>query len=165
MAIDQKLAAVIDAARQRPDWYDAWQLLDSDSSEEHRLRVYQAVRDDGSLPPEASFYLVAWQTDAVTCERGQIELHDLDEQLHAVLEAHGLDENDSRFSEKAPPEYKRLLQELEQAWDVLYLQVLKEYGEEEMVHLYGRDRAEFDRLFEAGRRYFHGRSGFDGRAE
>ena len=39
--------------------------MSPDTTEEDRLAVYQAIRRAGSLPPEAGFYLVAWQADAI----------------------------------------------------------------------------------------------------
>jgi hypothetical protein len=42
------------------------------------------------------------------------------------------------------------------AWDGLYAAQLEELGEPEMARLYRTDRERFERLSEAGRRFFHG---------
>lgn len=40
--------------------------------------------------------------------------------------------------------------------DQIIAETFRDCGEQEMADLYVNDRSEFDRLFEAGRRYFHG---------
>jgi hypothetical protein len=58
-AINLRLACFIRITRQTLPWYGAWMSLSSESTAEERLSVYQAIRDAGSLPEEAGFYLVA----------------------------------------------------------------------------------------------------------
>jgi hypothetical protein len=65
-AINMRLACFIQIARQTLPWYGAWMNLSSEAPAEERLSVYQAIRDAGSLPEEAGFYLVAWQIDTMT---------------------------------------------------------------------------------------------------
>ena len=60
-AINAKLASVVAAAPIRPDWYEAWMCLGPESTEEERLKVYQSIRNAGTVPDEAGFYLIAWQ--------------------------------------------------------------------------------------------------------
>ncbi len=64
-AINAKLAAVVETSSTMPGWHDAWTELGPESTEEERLAVYQAIRDSGCLPPDAGFYLVCWQIDAM----------------------------------------------------------------------------------------------------
>ena len=42
--INRKLAEVLTALPTPPAWYDAWMQLGPDTTEEERLRVYQAIR-------------------------------------------------------------------------------------------------------------------------
>lgn len=86
-AINARLAEVVEHAPSPPAWYAPWSRLDRESSDEERLKVYQAVRDSNLLPEEAGFYLVSWQIDAITSERASTELlqmetrHDEDARL------------------------------------------------------------------------------------
>jgi hypothetical protein len=154
--INARLAEVVEAAAQTPAWYDAWMLLGPESSEEERLKVYQAVRDSGLLPEEAGFYLVAWQIDAMACEAAETALHDLDEQLEAIKASHGLGEDDLWPPGEGPEEYEDLRQEYQDAWNGLFAGRLAEFGEGAMAELFCADREEFDRRSEAGRQSFHG---------
>lgn len=54
-----KLVTIAEIAPELPAWYDDWLRLGPDSTDEARLRVYQAIRDSGSLPAIAGFALVA----------------------------------------------------------------------------------------------------------
>jgi hypothetical protein len=65
-AINTQLAGIVAGMATRPAWYEAWQSLGSDSTEEQRLHVYQAVRDASVLPADTGVYLVSWQIDAIT---------------------------------------------------------------------------------------------------
>lgn len=56
-AINARLAEVVKHAPSPPAWYAPWSRLDRESSDEERLKVYQAVRDSNLLPEEAGFYL------------------------------------------------------------------------------------------------------------
>lgn len=154
-SINETLDAIVEAAEETPPWYDAWQLLGPEADEEQRLRVYQAVRDDGCLPDEAGFYLVAWQADAMTSRRAETELQELDERMQVVREAHGLEDLNPRLVEDPPLEYEELLREYRRAWDAIYLEILEEHGEEEIARRFRNDPDEFERRLEAGRRYFH----------
>jgi hypothetical protein len=153
-AINDRLAAVVEESAAAPDWYDAWMLLGPDSPEEHRLKVYQAVRDAGSVPEDAGFYLVAWQTDIIVGEIAEIELHHLEERLAETRREHGLDELD--LPEELPRKYRQQLDEYQAAWDKLFVEALEEHGETGIADLYRTDRPEFERRCEAGRHWFHG---------
>jgi hypothetical protein len=67
-------------------WYAPWSRLDRGSSDEERLKVYQAVRDSNLLPEEAGFYLVSWQIDAITSERASTELRQMETRLDELEE-------------------------------------------------------------------------------
>ncbi|MEK6235342.1 MAG: hypothetical protein N2C14_11595 [Planctomycetales bacterium] len=49
-AINAKLTQIVESSPAPPVWHDAWMRLRTNTPEEERLRVYQAVRDSGCLP-------------------------------------------------------------------------------------------------------------------
>jgi len=91
------------------------------------------------LPEAAGLYLVAWQIDAMTSEIAEDALRHLQEQMDAVLKAHDLNEEDIWGSGAAPPEYEELRQQYMDAWDELYAQKLRNYGEPAMADLFRSD--------------------------
>src|SRR4051794_2221846 len=149
-AINAKLAQVADASPTPPPWYEAWARLGPDSSEEERLAVYRAVRDAGSVPDEAGFYLVSWQVDAITLRRAEEALRGHEDRVEAVRRAHGLGEDDYWPPGEGPPEYREAQRQLHDAWEALYAATLDGFGEQGMARLFRTDRGRFDRLTEAG---------------
>jgi hypothetical protein len=154
--INAKLAEIVAQVSAPPSWYESWRSLGPKAAGEDRLAVYQAIRDAGSLPREAGFYLVAWQTDMLTSEAAEEELQDLDEQLDAIRKAHGVEELERWPVGQEPDDYRELYRQYVAAYDDLFVRELKQHGEHEVVRLFRADRAEFDRLQEAGRAFFHG---------
>ncbi len=57
---------------------------------------------------------------------------------------------------QVPPEYQEIWHQQQAAWDALYQANLEAYGEPALARLFRENREQFDRLSEAGRRYFHG---------
>ncbi len=155
-AINAKLAQLVADSPEVPPWYEAWQRLGPESAEEERLAVYQAVRDAGSVPEEAGFYLVSWQIDALTLEEADEELQDYEDRLGEIRQAHGLDEDEDWEEGEGPPDYQDVLRQQQATWDALYLASLEEHGEQGMAQLFREDREQFDRLSEVGRQFFHG---------
>jgi hypothetical protein len=143
-AINAKLTEVVENAPSRPSWYAPWSRLDGGSSDEERLKVYQAVRDSGALPEEAGFYLVAWQADAITSARAGTELREMEERLDELEDQGSLEE------------YDRLLERYHAAWDMLFVRTLEEHGEREIATLFRNDRDRYEQIHEAGRLHFHG---------
>jgi hypothetical protein len=154
--INAKLAEIVAAASTPPPWYEAWRSLGPESTDDDRLAVYQAVRDAGSLPTEAGFHLVAWQTDLITAEVAQEDLRHLDGQLESIRTAHGLGELDRWPEGKEPDDYREANAQYIAAYDDLFVRLLKQHDEHELARLFRQDRAEFDRRREAGRVFFHG---------
>ncbi len=156
-AINVKLAAIVEASSTTSAWRAAWTELKAESTEEERLAVYQAVRDSGCLPAEAGFYLVSWQIDAMTSQDAEIRLCHLDEQMTAIEEAHGLEEDDFWLPGKAPKEYEKLRREYQAAWDEIFAEKLDEFGERhDMARLFRDDPDGFGERSEAGRPFFCG---------
>jgi hypothetical protein len=78
-----------------------------------RLRLlglggYQLIRNDGTVPGDAGFYLVAWQIDAIASLVAEKTLSEVHERLAAIKLAHGLDEDDFWDPDEAPEEYEEL---------------------------------------------------------
>ena len=159
--IDTKLASVVEALPEPPAWYEAWSHLGPESTEVARLAVYQAIRDSGVLPDEAGFYLVAWQTDAITSLVAEEALREMDERLTAIQREHGLEEGEDWLPEEAPQEYEQLRLAYLDAWNVIFADKLAEFGEREMAELLRADPDEFDDRSDAGQVYFHGPRVFD----
>jgi hypothetical protein len=154
--INAKLAEVAAALPTLPSWYEAWTRLGPGSTGRERLAVYRAVRDAGSVPEDAGFFLVAWVLDVLTDERAEPGLRETDERLEAVRQKYGLGEDVSADWEDVPDEYREALQRSHDAWGALYAATLEEHGEHDMARLFREDAGAFDEKYEAGRQFFHG---------
>jgi hypothetical protein len=130
--------------------------LGPESTEEGRLRVYQAFRDSGCLPAEAGFYLISWQIDAMASQDAEVSLCHLDEQMKAIEEAHGLKEGEFWPPGKTPEEYDDLLCAYRAACDEIFTEKLKEFGEHDMVRQFRADPDGFHGRNKAGQEFFHG---------
>jgi hypothetical protein len=139
-AIHVKLAQFVKESPVLPEWSAALASLGPESTEEEHLTVYQAIRTAGTLPEEASFFLVAWQIDVITFEHAEEALREQEDRLEAIKRQHGLAEDDSWPPNEGPPEYEEALEQLHDAWDAL-------------------DRERFEQIQEGGRQFFHGSSG------
>jgi hypothetical protein len=154
--IDAKLAEIAAASQAPPSWYEGWSRLSPQSTDTERLAVYRAVRDAGSVPEEAGFFLVAWLLDFITLERTEEGLREPEERLEAVRQKYGLEEDTPADAAGVPAEYREAMRQAHDAWDTLYAQTLSEFCESDMAQLFQTDPEQFDRLYEAGRQFFHG---------
>jgi hypothetical protein len=118
--------------------------------------VYQAVRDAGSVPEKAGFYLVAWQIDAIAWERAETELHEMEDRLHELEAEHGSEGVVESPPGQSPSEYSKFLEEYYSAWDELFARTLREFGETKIAELFQKDQEQFQQIDEVGRQYFHG---------
>jgi hypothetical protein len=155
-SINTKLTEIAAASPTPPPWYDAWSQLGPAATDRERLAVYRAVRDAGSVPNEAGFFLVAWILDVLTDERAEEGLREFEERLEQVRQKYGLEEETSVNPDETPPEYREAMQRTHDAWDALYATTLEEFGEHDMARLFREDEAAFDARYEAGRQFFHG---------
>jgi hypothetical protein len=108
------------------------------------------------VPPEAGFFLIAWQVDALTLARAETALSDHEDRLEALRQAHGLGADEAWPSGAGPPTYEEARRQRHDAWDALDAAHLDELGEHPMARLFREDRPRFDALSEAGRAFFHG---------
>jgi hypothetical protein len=155
-AINAQLTSIVASMATRPAWYDAWLALGPESTEQQRLDVYQAIRDSGVLPPEAGFYLVSWQIDAMTSQLAEETLRPMDDELAAIQVAHGLGEDEFWRPGEAPEEYEQLRLKYQDAWDRLFAEQLKAHGEQAMAELFQADPDAFQQRSNLGWRHFHG---------
>ncbi|MGE3804823.1 MAG: hypothetical protein AB7K24_09145 [Gemmataceae bacterium] len=154
-SVNRKLAEIIAASPVRLPWQQAWQQLEAAATPRQRLPLYRAIRDSGCLPAEAGFFLVAWLVDFICDEHAEHALREPEARLEAIRQKYGLEE-ETPGTEHAPPEYRRAMREVHEAWDRLYAATLDELGETDLAQLFREDRQQFDREYEAGQRYFHG---------
>jgi hypothetical protein len=150
--VDRGLAELAHHAPTVPAWYEALRRLGSEPSDEKRLAVYQAVRSDETVPPEVPFFLVARHAETMMV-LGKNRLNDLNDQLDAIRQQHGLDAEDAWLPGEAPEECERLEREMEEAWPEVYPETLERCGEHEMADLFRRDRDRFDDWRGRGRAY------------
>ncbi len=155
-AINVKLAEIAAASSTPPSWYEAWSRLRPQSTDTERLAIYRAVRDTGSVPEDAGFFLVAWLLDVMTDGRAEEGLRESEERLEAVRQQFGLDEDTPADADEVPAEYREAMKQAHAAWDALYFQTLNAFGEHEMARLFQWDAEQFDHRYEAGRQFFHG---------
>ena len=155
-AIQDALGNIVAESPSPPPWQEAWQNLRPNCTDEERLAVYRAVRDSGSVPADAGFFLVAWMLDLLTDDRAEAGLRDMEERMEEIRHEHGLDEDVSVLAEGVPDEFRKAMQGMEDAWDNLYVATMEEFGEHDMAQLFRDDLGEFDERYETGRTFFHG---------
>jgi hypothetical protein len=155
-AINAKLAEIAGASPAPPSWHEAWSHLSPQSTDTERLAIYRSVRDAGSVPEHAGFFLVAWLLDVMTDARAEERLRESEQGLEALRQKFGLEEDTPVDSDDVPLEYREAMQRALEAWDTLYVQTFSEFCEHEMARLFQTDSERFDRLYEAGRQFFHG---------
>lgn len=153
-AIDARLLRAAAGAAKPPPWFKAWYRLRSSSSDEDRLAVYQAVRDMGSLPAEAAFFLISWIVDAITLVDAEELLAEQQDQLAEIKARHGLEIDEDWPEGETPAEYEEAQLEFFAAWDELYAEQLEAHGEADMARTFREAREQFDRISEAGRQFF-----------
>ncbi len=158
--IDVDLRKVVNAAKTRPSWADAWQHstrdrrltdpVDAQASPEERLAVFQMIKASGDLPEAAGFYLVADQADFLTdCDLADKKAED-DRRIEESLGEYA-----QLYESRAWEEACALCKKKPAEWDRLYLGLLLKRGEEEMAKLYILDRERFWELFKEGDRFFY----------
>ncbi len=154
--VDAKLRAIAEALPAAPPWFDAWAELSPSSLAEDRLAVYQAIRRSGTLPEEASFWLVSHLVDDIASQDSDAVLAEYEAKLRVIEERHGFDDIAIWPRNAAPTEYARLHDEYYRVWDALFAQKLEEFGEQQMAQLLREDRPQYEQRSEEGRQFFYG---------
>jgi hypothetical protein len=127
-SIDPKLAALARSSPM-PPWHDAWSRLGPQSTHEERLKVCQAIRDAGTLPEDAGYFLVCWAAE------------------------HVAEEEDARRSD--PLQTMNNFEGV-RASERTFAALLERCGEVGMADLFRTDLEGHDRRREAGRLFFFG---------
>jgi hypothetical protein len=151
-----KLEAIARALPALPAWHAALARISAPSSHEDRLAVYQAVRGSGNLPTDAGFFLVAGEIDDLVSSLPQPKLQEFEVTMQAIMEAHGLEEDDFWEKGEAPAEYLEAHRQYMEVWNQLYLAELLARGEHEIAQTFRDDHREYERRLEMGRKFLFG---------
>ncbi|QDE87741.1 hypothetical protein BHS06_01610 [Myxococcus xanthus] len=139
----------------------ATQLLElgDDAMDAQLLVAFRAAREEGVVPPDAGFFLVAHILTAMADEAigDEPRVCRLALELELMEREYGVEQGVWLSGEETPPEdWEALRAAYEAACDEARATFFTAYGEEEMARLYLDDRICFHRCFESGRRFFHG---------
>jgi len=130
--IDARLSAIATSFMELPPWNEPWLGLGPESTWEERLLVCQAVRNSGSIPAEAGYFLVSW----------------IIEDLAIGVESELVDS--LAFMNR---------RESRRASDRSFANLLDQHGEHEMAELFRTDPLGHARRREVGRRFVFGEKG------
>ena len=100
------------------------------------LGLWKELRETGAISKRDCFGPIAYYIDAIASKRIKNS---------RVLSA--LQERIAEIEAEAPDEAQRLNQIWEEKADEITVATFREYGEEEMAHLYENDQAEFQRRY------------------
>ncbi|MCP3136613.1 hypothetical protein [Pyxidicoccus xibeiensis] len=160
---DEELTLALQEARETEErWRGlAARLMElgDDAMDAQLLVAFRAAREEGVVPADAGFFLVAHiltaMADEAICDEPRVR--ELARELDIMERAYGVGDGVWRENGEPPPEeWEALCVEYEAACDDARAIFFRAYGEEEMAELYLMDRACFHRRFESGRRFFHG---------
>ncbi|MBJ6760449.1 hypothetical protein JGU66_06715 [Myxococcaceae bacterium JPH2] len=132
--------------------------LGDDAMDAQLLVAFRGARDEGSVPPDAGFFLVAHLLTAMADESisEDARVRFLARELDALEREYGLGDEGWPEDELPPEDWEALCAAYDEACDEARAVFFRAYGEEEMARLYLVDRSAFHRRFENGRRFFHG---------
>lgn len=132
--------------------------LDPDALDAQLLVTFREARDNGTVPPDAGFFLVVHillaMADEALAEEPLVLALGLE--LEKMEQDYGLPEEEGWAPGDAPEEWEALNRQYEIACDQARAAFFRAYGEQEMAELFLHDRAGFLRRFENGRGFFHG---------
>jgi hypothetical protein len=132
--------------------------LGDDAMDAQLLVAFRGARDEGSVPTDAGFFLVAHiltaMADEAIAEDPRVRL--LARELDEMEREYGVENEGWPEGEVPPEDWEAMTVAYEAACDDARALFFRAYGEEEMGRLYLEDRATFHRRFESGRRFFHG---------
>jgi hypothetical protein len=132
--------------------------LDENALDAQLLVTFREARDNGTVPPDAGFFLVAHILLAMADESlaEDPRVRELGRELEKMERDYGLPEDESWAPGEAPEEWEALIRQYEIACDQARAAYFREFSEAEMAEMFEHDRAGFIRRFESGRRFFHG---------
>jgi hypothetical protein len=79
--IDAVLHRVAKQLPRLPDWYDSLRSLGAASPDERRLRVYQSVRDEGTLSEQQGAFPVIFTLDQIATRMAGLECKTLEDNI------------------------------------------------------------------------------------
>jgi hypothetical protein len=130
--IDARLSAIATSLREPPPWNEPWLQLRPESTWKERMFVCQAVRNSGTIPADAGYFLVSW----------------IIEDLALIVE-----------SERADSLAFMNRREGRRATDRSFADLLVQHGEHEMAERFRTDPLGHALRREVGRRFFFGEKG------
>jgi hypothetical protein len=117
-----------------PNWWPQFLELPPEATDQQRLEVYQAVRDEGTFEEHEGDFLVCFAIDQILTRRGRIEPQPIDERMAQVDELYRLLAPDRKpLDESSPLEGQPL-----GVWQKLFTENLELYGEVELAYLFRR---------------------------
>lgn len=141
-----------------PDLLTLISKVEKATSSEEKLAAYKEIRDGNFWPAEASFFLISTiimqMADKRIGEQQETTFKLQNKRLDAVRKAHGREE-EGWPPGKGPKEYRILVNEWEKTADGITADTFRECGEQLLADLFLNNQAEFDRLYQAGRAFFH----------
>jgi hypothetical protein len=132
--------------------------LDADALDAQLLVTFREARDNGTVPADAGFFLVAHILLAMADESipEDPKVRELGHELEVMERDYGLPDEKTWEPGEAPEEWEALSRQYEMACDEARAGFFRAYGEAEMAEVFLHDRATFLRRFENGRGFFHG---------
>jgi hypothetical protein len=120
-----------------------------------RVRVCQAIRDAGSIPPDAGCYLVATALNYLVEYRiyegsAARPFRRLSGRMRDIQRAHG---GEMWAPGEGTPEWEALSRRLNRLIDRLTTNTYREFGEGDLADLYERDPGELERRCAEGERF------------
>lgn len=154
--IDAKLRELAARLPEAPAWRQAVERLTASTSRKQRLAAYQAVRNAGSLPEDAAFYLVASMLEDAASGPARAKLRKIERQLDDIERRYGLREDEYFAEGEAPAEYEAARKLEREIRDEASRENFRAHGEQEIADLFTRDRSAYYAKFETGRLFFFG---------
>jgi len=132
--------------------------LDENALDAQLLVTFREARDNGTVPADAGFFLVAHILLAMADEALAEDplVLELGGELDRMERDYGLLEEQEWAPGEAPEEWEALSRQYDIACDNARVAFFRAYGEQQMAELFLHDRAGFLRRFENGRGFFHG---------
>jgi len=132
--------------------------LGDDAMDAQLLVAFRAAREEGVVPPDAGFFLVAHILTAMADEAiaEDPRVRRLARELDLMERESGAGDGVWLDADETSEEWEALCAVYEAACDEARATFFRAYGEEDMARLYLEDRVCFHRRFESGRRFFHG---------
>jgi hypothetical protein len=164
--IDAKLRQIVEASKTRPAWLKAWERSmrgrrglikpggEQEANPAEPLAVWQAVREAGSVPEDAAFYLIADQIKFMTEVLIGEAINEIDRCMDKLYAEHGFEDWRAE-AHRDSEDFLDYATRFPLGWDRLYHGMMQEHGEGDMARLYRTDRERFEERIAAGELFFY----------